>query len=67
MVYLGDLVAIMEERDFDRDSLESEVMELICSYIYIYIYMIEKKKKRETVQIVPILETENRVRVDCQM
>lgn len=34
MVYLGDLVAIMEERDFDRDaidtdSLESEVMELI--------------------------------------
>lgn len=38
MVYLGDLVAIMEERDFDRDaidadSLESEVMELICSYL----------------------------------
>lgn len=34
MVYLGDLVAITEERDFDRDaidtdSLESEVMQLI--------------------------------------
>ena len=48
MVYLGDLVAIMEERDFDRDSLESEVMELICSYIYIYIDDRKKKKKEES-------------------
>lgn len=40
MVYLGDLVAIMEERDFDRDaidldSLESEVMEL-CFEKFVY-------------------------------
>ena len=56
----------MEERDFDRDaidtdSLESEVMELICSYIQI----IKKKKKESTDRFDS--ETENRVRVECQI
>lgn len=40
MVYIGDLIAIMEERDFDRDtidtdSLEFEVMKPTCTYLEI--------------------------------
>lgn len=55
MVCLGNLIAIMEERDFDKDtidtdSLESEVMNLNETCLPVFQYL--KKKKEEILQFI---------------